>query len=175
MYLAEALGGDTRLWAERMVKGFRSRWYAGDFDYLRIAVTKEAGPQDYYRLNDLANYAEAVQDGFSGLRFESDPMQASKKSPPQVFVGANFSDQGQLSVLSSASSGCHEISSACALQYSNELSAAVRFCSEYEFDFPNWGVVAKSESASRGNLMKLLANKQLEIQSSRGFYGKTWI
>lgn len=168
MFLSIHLGKGAGYWVERMIKDCRRRCYNQEFS--RICISKESGWQDYYRLRDLVDYVDSIQNGFTGVVYERGLGVRRKKLTPEVFLGANFSDQGQLSVLSRYLGGYQELSSECALRYANDLSQAVWYCSEYEFDFPNWSVVAKLEIASRSNLMKLVANKHLELQTARGIH-----
>ena len=170
MFLAVQLGKGVEYWTERMGKDKRRRWRNQEFT--RTYFWKQGGGSDYYMLRHLVDYVEATQSGFSGVSYESDaPVTCNVPDFLKVYIGVNHSDNGQLSVLSSFFGGYRKISPEWARQYSKELSVAVRLCSQYEFDFPNWDVVPKREMASRSSLMKLIANKRLAIQSSESFRG----
>lgn len=170
MFLATQLGRGSGYWTELMEKDMRRRTWNQAF--IRFCISKESGWQDYYRLRDLVDYVDSIQSGFTGVIYERGHGMYRKKMTPEVFLGANFSDQGQLSVLSRYLGGYQELSPECALQYSNDLSQAVRCCSEYEFDFPSWRIVTKLEMASpKRSLMKLVANKQLEFKSAGELHG----
>lgn len=170
IFLAVQLGKGAEYWTERMEKDTRRRWYNQEFT--RKFFWKPGGGNNYYMLRHLVDYVEAAQNGFSGVSYESEtPVTRNVPDFLRVYIGVNHSDNGQLSVLSSFFGGYRKISPECARQYSKDLSAAVRLCSQYEFDFPNWDVVTKREIVSRSNLMKLIANKRLAIQSSGSCHG----
>lgn len=170
MFLAAHLGKGAGYWSERMRKDISRRRHNQEFAMMEFLT--EFRWRRYYKLSDLLEFVDSVESIFSKaqyLRMRGAFRKATCVS--KVFVGATYSDRGQLSILSNLYVHGRSVSPDCALQYSKDFAAAVKLCSRYEFDFPNWDIVTKREMRSRSNLIKLLANKRLAIQTSESCHG----